>query len=301
MKKIFYFNRSKKFRETILAYCLMLPSVTVMVVLVLIPVLTTFLYSLKKMKLTNLSNASFIGLDNYKAILASESFWYSLQNSMSIMVLVVLFCCVCSIIMALMFNVDVKINNILIGIAIIPWALPPIVNGILWRWMFHPGFGFVNKVLINIGIIDEPINWLSSRLYLIIILSIMIAWRSVPLGTIILLSSIKAIPESIYEAASIDGAGCFQSFFKMTLPLLISSLAIVSTFTSITAINVFDEVVSLSGYSNIAKTLLLEDYMITFTFLDFGLGSAFTYIIILISTIFAVIYIKALSKKVHYI
>ncbi len=85
------------------------------------------------------------------------------------------------------------------------------------------------------------------------------------------------------------------------MPLLLPSLAIVATFTSITAINVFDEMISLSGYSNIARTLLVEDYMITFTFLNFGLGSAFTYIVIFIASVFAIIYIKTLSRKTYYI
>lgn len=263
-------------KSKVLPYILILPAFIIMSVFVLYPIIVTFFYSLRKMKLTAPNDTSFIGFDNYIATLKSFDFWYSQQNSIMIMIIVIIICVLFGLLSALILDVDSKLKNILMAIAVIPWALPPVVNGILWKWIFYPGYGFLNKILYNLNIIEEPIQYLSNRYSLMLIVGIVIAWRNIPFCTIVLLSSIRAIPDSVYDAASIDGANRFQMFTRITLPLLMPALGIILTFTSISAINVFDEVISISGYSNLGKTILLEDYMITFSFLDFGRGSSLT-------------------------
>lgn len=288
-------------KSKVLPYILILPAFIIMSVFVLYPIIVTFFYSLRKMKLTAPKDTSFIGFDNYIATLKSFDFWYSLQNSIMIMIIVIIICVLFGLLSALILDVDSKLKNILMAIAVIPWALPPVVNGILWKWIFYPGYGFLNKILYNLNIIEEPIQYLSNRYSLMLIVGIVIAWRNIPFCTIVLLSSIRAIPDSVYDAASIDGANRFQMFTRITLPLLMPALGIILTFTSISAINVFDEVISISGYSNLGKTILLEDYMITFSFLDFGRGSSLTYLVMITAGILGMLYIRAMSKKIEYI
>ncbi len=288
-------------KSKVLPYILILPAFIIMSVFVLYPIIVTFFYSLRKMKLTAPKDTSFIGFDNYIATLKSFDFWYSLQNSIMIMIVVIIICVLFGLLSALILDVDSKLKNILMAIAVIPWALPPVVNGILWKWIFYPGYGFLNKILYNLNIIEEPIQYLSNRYSLMLIVGIVIAWRNIPFCTIVLLSSIRAIPDSVYDAASIDGANRFQMFTRITLPLLMPALGIILTFTSISAINVFDEVISISGYSNLGKTILLEDYMITFSFLDFGRGSSLTYLVMITAGVLGMLYIRAMSKKIEYI
>ena len=288
-------------KSKVLPYILILPAFIIMSVFVLYPILVTLFYSLRKMKLTAPNDTSFIGFDNYIATLKSFDFWYSLQNSIMIMIIVIIICVLFGLLSALILDVDSKLKNILMAIAVIPWALPPVVNGILWKWIFYPGYGFLNKILYNLNIIEEPIQYLSNRYSLMLIVGIVIAWRNIPFCTIVLLSSIRAIPDSVYDAASIDGANRFQMFIRITLPLLMPALGIILTFTSISAINVFDEVISISGYSNLGKTILLEDYMITFSFLDFGRGSSLTYLVMITAGVLGMLYIRAMSKKIEYI
>ena len=288
-------------KSKVLPYILILPAFIIMSVFVLYPIIVTFFYSLRKMKLTAPKDTAFIGFDNYIATLKSFDFWYSLQNSIMIMIIVIIICVLFGLLSALILDVDSKLKNILMAIAVIPWALPPVVNGILWKWIFYPGYGFLNKILYNLNIIEEPIQYLSNRYSLMLIVGIVIAWRNIPFCTIVLLSSIRAIPDSVYDAASIDGANRFQMFIRITLPLLMPALGIILTFTSISAINVFDEVISISGYSNLGKTILLEDYMITFSFLDFGRGSSLTYLVMITAGVLGMLYIRAMSKKIEYI
>lgn len=290
-----------KKRKNITPYLMVAPGAILMIVLVFYPILVTFTYSLQKMKLTAPQNNQFIGFENYKKILMDPEFWYAFQNSLIILVTVVLLTAVIGLMIALLLHVDTKVKGILTAIAIIPWALPPIVNGVMWRWIFHSSYGFLNRLLLNLNLIEEPVQWLSSRFSVILIAALVVAWRNIPFCAVVLLSALQGIPKQIYESAVIDGSGTFQTFKQITLPLLMPSFGIVLTSTSINAVNVFDEIVSLSGYGDVSKTLMIDAYLRTFSFLDYGIGSALTYIIMIFAGILGLLYIKNVYREVNYL
>lgn len=287
-------------KQKILPYLLLAPMMLIMGVLVFYPIAATFSYSLKKWKLTAPGDIRFIGFDNYKNILKSESFWYSLQNTLFLLVLVVVATSILGVLVSLFLNIQVKGAGILLAVAVLPWALPPYVNGILWRFVFHSGYGFMNKVLIGLGMVDKPVEWLTSRWMLLVVVAIVVVWRSVPFMALVCLAGRQSIPHGLYEAAKIDGAGTFQIFRRITFPLMLPFIGIGITSTSVTAVNVFDEIVALSGYSDMGKNILVESYLTTFTFLDFGKGSAVTYLVMFVAAILGVFYLKSLKKEVEY-
>lgn len=287
-------------KQKILPYLLLAPMMLIMGVLVFYPIAATFSYSLKKWKLTAPGDIRFIGFDNYKNILKSESFWYSLQNTLFLLVLVVVATSILGVLVSLFLNIQVKGAGILLAVAVLPWALPPYVNGILWRFVFHSGYGFMNKVLIGLGMVDKPVEWLTSRWMLLVVVAIVVVWRSVPFMALVCLAGRQSIPHGLYEAAKIDGAGTFQIFRRITFPLMLPFIGIGITSTSVTAVNVFDEIVALSGYSDMGKNILVESYLTTFTFLDFGKGSAVTYLVMFVAAILGVFYLKSLNKEAEY-
>ena len=287
-------------KKKIFPYLLLAPMILIMGVLVFYPIAATFSYSLKKWKLTAPGDIRFIGFDNYKNILKSESFWYSLQNTLFLLVLVVVATSILGVLVSLFLNIQVKGAGILLAIAVLPWALPPYVNGILWKFVFHSGYGFMNKVLIGLGMVDKPVEWLTSRWMLLVVVAIVVVWRSVPFMTLVCLAGRQSIPHGLYEAAKIDGAGTFQIFRRITFPLMLPFIGIGITSTSVTAVNVFDEIIALSGYSDMGKNILVESYLTTFTFLDFGKGSAVTYLVMFVAAILGVFYLKSLNKEVEY-
>lgn len=287
-------------KQKILPYLLLAPMMLIMGVLVFYPIAATFSYSLKKWKLTAPGDIRFIGFDNYKNILKSESFWYSLQNTLFLLVLVVVATSILGVLVSLFLNIQVKGAGILLAVAVLPWALPTYVNGILWRFVFHSGYGFMNKVLIGLGMVDKPVEWLTSRWMLLVVVAIVVVWRSVPFMALVCLAGRQSIPHGLYEAAKIDGAGTFQIFRRITFPLMLPFIGIGITSTSVTAVNVFDEIVALSGYSDMGKNILVESYLTTFTFLDFGKGSAVTYLVMFVAAILGVFYLKSLNKEVEY-
>lgn len=287
-------------KKKILPYLLLAPMILIMGVLVFYPIAATFSYSLKKWKLTAPGDIRFIGFDNYKNILKSESFWYSLQNTLFLLVLVVVATSILGVLVSLFLNIQVKGAGILLAIAVLPWALPPYVNGILWKFVFHSGYGFMNKVLIGLDMVDKPVEWLTSRWMLLVVVAIVVVWRSVPFMALVCLAGRQSIPHGLYEAAKIDGAGSFQIFRRITFPLMLPFIGIGITSTSVTAVNVFDEIIALSGYSDMGKNILVESYLTTFTFLDFGKGSAVTYLVMFVAAILGVFYLKSLNKEVEY-
>lgn len=274
--------------------------ILIMGVLVFYPIIATFSYSLKKWKLTAPNDIHMVGLRNYAAILKSDSFWYSFQNTLFILAVVVLLTTVLGFLTSIFLNIDVKWSGILLAVAMLPWALPPYVNGILWKFVFSSGYGFMNKAVIGLGLADKPIEWLSSRWSLLFIVSLVVTWRSIPFTALVCLAGRQSIPGGLYEAARIDGGSKRTIFQTVTLPLMLPFLAIGITSTSVTAINVFDEIIALSGYSDLGKNILVESYMTTFSFLDFGKGSAVTYLVMLFAGILGIFYLRSLNKEVEY-
>lgn len=290
----------KKRKMDILPYVLLTPIILIMGVLVFYPIIVTFSYSLERLKLTAPNDVEMIGLSNYVSILKSESFWYSFQNTVFLLVVVVLLTTVLGICVSLLLNVDTKFSGVLMAIAILPWAMPPIVNGIIWRFIFHPGYGFMNKLLIGLHLTEKPVEWMSERFMLLMVVAIVVAWRSIPFCAIVCLAGLRAIPSHLFESAKIDGANRWNVFKHITTPLMMPFVSIGMASASITAMNIFDEIVALSGYSDLGKNLLIESYLTTFSFLDFGKGSALTYIIMLLSAGLGFFYLRSLNKEVAY-
>lgn len=282
-------------KKKIKPWILLLPCLIIMVSLVLIPVIRTFFFSLQNYTLTSPETTKFIFLDNYLKLLKNHDFWYAFQNSMIILVFVVVFSMISSISVGLLLNRNSRFSGILTAIAILPWALPPIVNGIIWKFIFYPGNGFANKLLMVMGLIDKPIAWTNSRMLVLFVVSVVVSWRVVPFCAIIVLANLQNIPGELYEAAKVDGSSKLQELTKITLPMLIPSFSIILIQITMAAINVFDEIVAIAGYKFESQTLLIYNYLNTFSFLDFGYGSAISYSIMIISGIIGYFYIKTMS------
>lgn len=287
-------------KKKVVPYLLLAPMILIMGALVFYPVAATFSYSLKKWKLTQPGDIRVIGFKNYVDILTSDSFWYSLQNTLVILSVVVALTTVVGFLVSSFLNIQVRLSGVLLALAVLPWALPPFVNGILWKFVFYSGYGFLNKLLVGLGLFDQPVEFLTSRWSLLLVVSVVVVWRSVPFMALVCLAGRQSIPVDFYEAARIDGGGSFQIFRRITLPLMLPFVGVGVTSASVTAINVFDEIVALSGYSDLGKNILMESYLTTFTFLEFGKGAAVTYIVLFFALILGIFYLRSLAKEVSY-
>lgn len=289
-----------KRKNLIKAALLLMPCTVIMLFTVFIPIFTTFKYSLKSFKLTDPSNIKYIGFRNYRNVLLSKDFHNALFNSIVILIYVLILGLIVSLIVAMVLNKKSKINSLLTAIVVIPWALPPLVNGIMWKFIFFPGYGLLNKIFVNMHIIKEPISWINNRYLFLFVISVVLIWRIVPFSAIVILANLQNIPDEYYESIYLEGANSWQAFKEITLPLIIPSLGVVLINLTTTAVNVFDEIIAISGYQFQNQTLLVYDYSNTFNYMDFGTGSAISYIIMILTGVFGYLYVRNMTVEKVY-
>lgn len=276
---------------------LLLPCLLLLLISVILPVVLTFRYSLKYYNLTEPQNEKFIWFENYVKIFKDPHFYNALYNSVLILAMVMIIGLVFSIITGLVLNVKSKINPVLTALVIIPWAMPPIVNGIMWKFIFFPGYGFMNKILMNLHLIKSPISWTDNRYLFLLVISIVVSWRIIPFSSLVILANLQNIPESYYDAVKVFGGNKFQEFYYVTLPMLLPSIGVVLINLTTTALSIFDEVIAISGYQFEIQTLLVYNYSTTFNFLDFGYGSAISYVVMILSGIFGYFYVRNMAYE----
>lgn len=276
---------------------LLLPCLLLLLISVILPVVLTFRYSLKYYNLTEPQNEKFIWFENYIKIFKDPHFYNALYNSVLILVMVMIIGLVFSVITGLVLNVKSKINPVLTALVIIPWAMPPIVNGIMWKFIFFPGYGFMNKILMNLHLIKNPISWTDNRYLFLLVISIVVSWRIIPFSSLVILANLQNIPESYYDTVKVFGGNKFQEFYYVTLPMLLPSIGVVLINLTTTALSIFDEVIAISGYQFEIQTLLVYNYSTTFNFLDFGYGSAISYVVMILSGIFGYFYVKNMAYE----
>lgn len=279
---------------------LLIPCTLLYITTVFFPIFTTFGYSLENYVLTNPQDTRFVGAGNYLTILQDPQFHTSLINSTVILIYTLVLGLVISTLIALVLNHKTKISGLLTAITIIPWALPPLVNGIMWKFIFFPGNGLANNLLLAGGLISSPVSWINNRWVFLFIVSLVIAWRTIPFCAIVILSNLQSIPEGYYEAFYLDGGSKFQAFKNITLPLIMPSMGIVLINLTTAAVNVFDEVIAMSGYQFQNQTLLVYNYTTTFNYLNFGMGSAISYITMILTGVFGYFYVRNMTVEKVY-
>lgn len=280
------------------AAILLLPCILIIGGTVFLPIITTFGYSLRDMNLTEVTTNKFVGFENYRKVLTNPDFRDALMNNLTVLVLVIVLGLITSVFVGVVLNNSSKFGSLLTAIVIIPWALPPLVNGIMWKFIFFPGYGLLNKLLMDAHLINTPISWITSRSLFLFVVAIIIIWRTVPFCAILILANLKNIPDTYAESFELEGGSRWQIFTKITLPLLIPSLGVVLINLTTSAMNVFDEIIALSGYQSDNASLMVYNYSTIFNFLDFGMGSATAYIIMLLVGIVGYFYVKNMTKNI---
>lgn len=282
-----------------LPYLLILPAMIIILCTVIYPVILTFIYSLQSYKITKIYDRKFIGLKNYLAILKDENFYSVLINTGIVIGVILILGVILSFILALILNRENKLTNIFTAIAIIPWALPPVVNGLMWKFIFYPEFGLLNKILYFLNFTDKPILWLNTQYGSLIIFGMIVAWRAIPFCSILLLANMKAIPEEIFEAAQVDGASTYEQIKSIMIPILFPTFLVVVTNLILIGLNVFDEIVALVGFRKLGETFMIYNYSQTFTFLNIGYGSAISYLITILCGVLGYVYIVVIKRRLR--
>lgn len=280
-----------------LGYLLILPTALVFAVVLLYPFLYSLSMSMSKMDFAN-RTLEFIGLTNYIQIFKDSYFLNAIHLTGYFTLVTVIAEISLGIGIALVLNQKFKFRGFVRGIMILPWALPSVVNAIMWKWIYNPNYGALNALLTQLHIIDEYRDWLGepmSALHAMIFANI---WKETPYVVLLVLAGLSNISADLYESAKIDGANAWQAFWKVTLPILKPIIIILVIMKTIWAIQTFELPFILTGGGPGGGTELISFYIYktTFKFLNFGLGSAMAYMVTFVTFILALLYIKFQSR-----
>ena len=241
----------------------------------------------------------FVGLGNYVTILASPEFWSALRVTLLFTGLAVGTVVALAVLIALLLNEPFPGRGLVRTLVFIPWAIPPVVNGLMWQWIYDAKVGALNGLLVSLGILHDYRGWLSNPTGALLALVTAHVWNALPSAIILLLAALQAIPAALYDAGRTDGAGAGKIFLHVTLPWLAQPLLVVLILQTMLAIRVFDiiYVLTAGGPGGATTTLVWQTYLTTFDDLNFGLGNAYAYTVTLITLVLAVGYFRLLYRR----
>lgn len=291
--------RGGQLGDTARAYLLNAPALTVILLLVGYPIGYSFWVSLHRDNLKQPAAKRFIGLDNYTSLIHDDDFLKSLKVSALFVVVVLSLTVVLSLALALLLNETFLGRGVLRSLVLLPWAMPGVVNGLMWRTVFDAKTGALNGLLTSLGVIDSYQAWLSSSTSAFLLTALAQVWNTLPFAVIILLAGLAATPSELYDAAKVDRAGVFQRFRQVTLPWLLHPLLIVLILETMNSFRAFDTIYVLTGGGpgDATDTIALLDVRTVLTYTDFGLGSAYAWVITAITLVVSVGYVSLLYRK----
>jgi multiple sugar transport system permease protein len=187
---------------------------------------------------------------------------------------------VLGLVFAVALQRKVKASGLLLALAMLPWALPGVVGGVIWSWIYDPNFGVLNSFLKSVHLIGHYQIWVSTHsVQEIFVITLVQVWQFTPLATVVILASLQAIPHELYEAADIDGASALRKIRRITLPLARPGITVALIESIITATTIFDPVYVLNQNALSGESLVSTVYYITFQDLNFGQGYAFSVVL----------------------
>jgi multiple sugar transport system permease protein len=279
------------------AYWFCLPALAMIAVFALYPVLHTLVLSLFHYDL-ELNIFEFRGLGNFALLLKDERASHALGQTVLIATISVAFELAFGLLLALLLHQKFRGRGMVRAASLVPWAIPSVVAALLWRWILNDRFGIINAVLLRTGVISEPQAFLTSPSMARLAVIAAEVWKTTPFMALLLLAGLQLIPDELYEGATVDGAGAFQRFRYITVPLLMPAIIVALIFRTMDALRIFDTVYVLTGGGpgDATETLSLYAYKQMFSFLDFGMGSALAIVTFLIVGIISGIYLWWLQR-----
>lgn len=284
-------------QEKWIPYTLLLPSLILIVALYGYPILLTFWQSFNEVNLLT-STREFIGLNNYKEIFRDPSFYRTLRITVKYTFITVLLKIFLGFGFAYILSREIFLKKQFRFLILIPWAIPQVAVSTLWSWILNGDYGYLNYYLLDIGLISQPLKFLSDPNLAFYCASFVDAWIGISLVSMMFLSGLEAIPRSLYEAAEVDGAGYFRQFIDITIPgirKLFTTVLILVTIWTFNSFNVI-YVLTKGGPMRATETLIIRIYQEAFSRFDLGMSSTLTVITVIILSIMTLIYVRGLNS-----
>jgi multiple sugar transport system permease protein len=293
--------RSKRFfnapnrRELLLPYLLVAPALAVLLALSIYPLLYSIAISLQQ----ETASGMVWTLAHFRR-LATDNFFRTAMVHTFVYAIAALTCeFLIGLALALLLNQQMRGRGVFRASLLVPMMLPTVVVGIVWRLLLNPNFGAINGTLKQLGVNTESLTWTASpRLAFVAVVAVDV-WQWTPFVFLVLLAGLQAIPQEPYEAALIDGSSRWQTFWHVTLPLLKPAILIVLLLRTMDLLRVFDQIFILTegGPGFATEMISLYIYRTAFRFSDFGYAAAMSFVLLALTNVVSVMYIKLLQRE----
>jgi multiple sugar transport system permease protein len=292
-------GRSSSDRTTI--YLLLLPSLLPIVVLSVFPLLRGMYLGFTDARAGRNAEISFTGLANYRELLSDDLFWGSFRIGLIWAFGVTALQFVLALGLALLLNQQLRFRGLARVLAVVPWAMPPVVVGILWKLVYHPDAGLLNELLYRVGADGLRTTWLgdfSTALPAVIIVGV---WAGMPQTTVVLLAGLQGVPRELHEAAAVDGATTWQRFRSITLPSLAPVIVAITSLDFIWNFNSFGLVYVLTAGGPGGKTMLpmLFAYEEAFRYGNYGYAAALGNVMVVIIVTLLAVYLRRRLREAN--
>lgn len=290
----------RRARESLFISIFLLPTAITLTVVIFWPLAQGIINAFRKVSLINPElGMPFVGLNNFSLILHDDVFWTAVLNTMTFTSASVVISLLLGITLALLLNQDIRFRGFFRGMALLPWVVPSVITGLIWRWLYHPEWGLLNHILVSLGIIAKSRPWLadpSTAMAAVIVAKI---WRTTPFMMVMLLAGLQTIQPELYEAARSDGASAWQEFRYITLPGLQHTIMVISLLSALWSFQAMSLIwVMTEGGPIVAtETLAVYVYRTAFQYWKMGYGSALGVILLVFCTVLAVWYVRVLRRS----
>ena len=287
-------------REAITGYLFLLPNMIGFLVFTAFAVVASAAISLTSWDL--LSDPEFVGFANYVELFTDDPLFRTvLWNTFYFTVVSVPASTILALGLALILNSGLRAIPLFRTAYFLPVITATVVVALIWRWFYNPDFGILNYVLYRLGV-GVPPNWLASRQWAMPSVIILSVWKQVGYNMVIFVAGLQSIPASLYEAAATDGAGGWQRFRHITLPLLTPTTFFVLVISIIGSLQVFDAVLVLTdgGPANATRTMVYHIWEEAFVFLNMGYAAAVAWILFFLVFLVTILQWKLQQRWVHY-
>jgi multiple sugar transport system permease protein len=279
-------------------YAYVLPAIVVMLIVIAYPIYYTVDLSLYTTPPgLQLKDKSFVGIDNYKAILTSGVFWRVTVNTLIWTLASTVVSFALGFATALALHRDFMGRGILRAILIIPWVISAVAASYIWKWIYHSDFGVIGAVLVGLGLADRPPNFIDSVGTVLPSLIVVNIWREFPFAMIMIMAGLQTVPEQLLAAAKVDGASAWQRFWHVTFPHLRNVSTVTVLLLAVANFNSFiiPWIMTGGGPSNASHIWITHIYELAFGRQRWGVASAYSVLLFIILMILGYFYVRALT------
>lgn len=280
-------------RYAALGLALIAPTVLIFCAVIVYPLFSAIYLSFYSVFTPTLAG-EWVGIANYTELLTTNEFWNALKNTLIWTIGSLTLQIVFGVGMALVLHQNIWFRSLARSLILFPYFISTVVAVLVWKWLFNDLYGILNHFLMKIGIIDFPMDFLGTMPNAMISVILVGAWKYFPFVVIAVLARLQSIPDALYEAAKIDGAGPIARFWDVTLPQLREVLVVIIMLRAIWDFKEFDLIFLLTGGGPLdnTQTLPLLVYQEAFALNDMGMASAYAVVMMLIMLVFMIFYIR---------